>query len=169
MLNSKFLGKLLAIVAIATVSGNLIYTHVIKDKYTIALNDTTSLPDYFYIINKKIDKNSIKNKDIIAFKFKKLKDSYYEYNHNFIKQIKCMPDDVLSVKQNNKSATFLCNEEIIGTSQPTDSNGNKVKNFYFNKKIPKDKYFVMGTAWNSYDSRYWGFVDKKDILGVSIW
>lgn len=45
----------------------------------------------------------------------------------------------------------------------------KVEQFIFNGVIPKDKFFVMGTHPRSFDSRYWGFVDRKDIKGVSIW
>ncbi len=36
--------------------------------------------------------------------------------------------------------------------------------------IPNDKYFFVGdNRHNSYDSRYFGFVDKKDLIGVVIW
>ncbi|WP_435000199.1 S26 family signal peptidase (plasmid) [Vibrio scophthalmi] len=33
-------------------------------------------------------------------------------------------------------------------------------------KIPKGKVFVLGTLPSSFDSRYWGLINQKDIRGV---
>lgn len=149
--------------AIAT--GSLIYKLYIENKYTIALNITKSLPDYFYIIDNKASLNDLTNGQTISFKFDVKNDRYYEHKHNFIKTIKCKEGDYLQ----NDNGLFKCNDKIIGVAMPTDSQGRAVDNFIFNGKIEKDKYFVMGTAANSYDSRYWGFVDRKNITGVIIW
>ena len=46
----------------------------------------------------------------------------------------------------------------------TGSEGDETKVF----TVPKDKYFMMGDNRNqSYDSRYWGFVDKDKIVGIA--
>lgn len=34
--------------------------------------------------------------------------------------------------------------------------------------VPDQKFFVLGTAKRSYDSRYWGYVDAKQIMGYAI-
>ncbi len=46
---------------------------------------------------------------------------------------------------------------------------------YFNDEgmpeitVPADKYFVLGdNSANSYDSRYWGFVPRRDFLGEAL-
>jgi len=163
--NKKYLFLVSFFVIASIILGTTIYKYMIKDKYIIALNITTSLPDYFYIIDT-TNKLQAKKNNVIAFYFKKKNDRYYNYNHNFIKKIVCQEGDILT---EDKYHQFKCNNHILGTAMSTDSKGRKVQAFQFNGKIPTNKYFVMGSAYNSYDSRYWGFVDKKDIIGVALW
>lgn len=152
-------------IAFAIVAGFMIYKIYIKDKYIIALNITKSLPDYFYIIDNQTIIDDLKTNQIISFKFDVENDRYYEKESNFIKIIKCKEGDFLQ----NENGVFKCNNKIIGVALPSDSQGMAIESFDFNNKIPKDNYFVMGTAMNSYDSRYWGFVRKEKITGVIKW
>ncbi|HIE36515.1 MAG TPA: signal peptidase I [Candidatus Omnitrophica bacterium] len=51
------------------------------------------------------------------------------------------------------------------------------RNYYYNQGeygikeivVPKDKYFFLGdNSISSFDSRFWGFVDKKDVIGKAL-
>lgn len=168
MITKKFLRNIVfyaVVIALAVVTGFMIYKIYIKDRYTIALNITKSLPDYFYIVDNQVATDGLKNNQTISFKFDIENDRYYEKESNFIKVIKCKEGDFLQ----NENSVFKCNNKIIGVALPSDSQGMAIESFDFNKNIPKDSYFVMGTAMNSYDSRYWGFVKKEKITGVVIW
>lgn len=144
-----------------------LFVHILKDKYLIALDTTGSTQQKAFVVKKENPADlTINNQEFIAFRFKHENDPYYEQGHNFIKRVACKEGDILSVDKRS----FYCNGEYIGFGKEHDSQNKPVDIFSFEGVIPKDQYFVMGDAvMHSYDSRYWGFVDKNQIIGKAIW
>ena len=77
------------------------------------------------------------------------------------KKVGCMPGDVLKV---DKDAWFSCNGKPLGQALKTDSNGEILPLFVFNGVIPEDRYFMVGSNPRSFDSKYFGFIKKNEIL-----
>ena len=115
------------------------------------------------LIDKQAKLESLTNK-IVYFDFP-FDSPYFKKGTNFAKIVKCEAGDTLI----NKDKKFYCNDLFIAKALNTDSKGIPVKDFQFSGVIPQDKYFVIGENVNSYDSRYWGFLDKKNIKGISVW
>jgi signal peptidase I/conjugal transfer pilin signal peptidase TrbI len=103
---------------------------------------------------------NIKTGDIIIFK-KYFEDKYIPDNGILIKYVMCNEGDNLTV---DSDKIYYCNGQFFTVAKDTDSKGNPVKNFVYNGKIPKGKVFVSGVGRNSYDSKYFGFIDKDKIL-----
>ena len=80
---------------------------------------------------------------------------------NVTKKVACRGGDVLSVTDNKE---YLCNKAFLKRAIDQTPSGVPLSNFKFTGVIPEGKYFVMGTDRNSFDSRYYGLVDKSDIL-----
>jgi signal peptidase I len=106
--------------------------------------------------------SSPKRNDVVVFIFPK------ETNKDFIKRVIGLPGDTLQIKDkkiyiNNQPmddphGTFTDQRIIPEMEQPRDNIGPLV--------IPPHMIFVMGDNRDeSYDSRFWGFVDQKQILG----
>ena len=131
----------------------------------IQFNITNSLPDNFFITKAITNDTKLNIGDIISFPFVR-DDRYYKKGTNFGKAISCKEGQYLYV---DKNKSFYCDGKLFTTALNVDSKGNKIDAFIWDGIIPKDKFFVLGSSLNSYDSRYWGFVDRKDIKGVVIW
>lgn len=100
--------------------------------------------------------------DVVVFKFPKDKSIDY------IKRVVAVPGDTVEIKAKkvfingnpvpDEHAEFSSSDILPGSSNPRDNFGPVL--------VPKNRLFVMGdNRDNSYDSRFWGFVDQKDVLG----
>ncbi|BCL62284.1 signal peptidase I [Desulfomarina profundi] len=100
--------------------------------------------------------------DVVVFRFPK------DRSVDYIKRVIGTPGDTVEIK--NKQV-FVNGEPIddphahISSSAILDKKVSPRDNFG-PILVPEDRIFVMGdNRDNSYDSRFWGFVDQKDVLG----
>lgn len=103
--------------------------------------------------------------DIIVFKYPE------DPKRDFIKRVVAVEGDMIESKSkvvyvNGKPldepfAQHTDNSLRVGGIEPRDNFGPFI--------VPKGKYFMMGDNRDqSYDSRYWGYVDMKDIKGEAL-
>jgi len=100
--------------------------------------------------------------DIIVFKYPK------DPKRDFIKRVIAVGGDVIE----GKNKVIYLNKEPIEEDyiQHTDMNINLLQRDNFGPiQVPDGKFFVMGDNRDaSLDSRFWGFVDQKEILGKAL-
>lgn len=103
--------------------------------------------------------------DVIVFKFPQ------DRSIDYIKRVIGVPGDTVELRNkkvfiNGKPVEddrgYLASKEILAADvSPRDNFGPVL--------VPEDRVFVMGdNRDNSYDSRFWGFVQQQDILGKAM-
>lgn len=105
----------------------------------------------------------IETGDYLVFKyydFKFLQKSL-AYHNMLTKEVGCAPGDLLAVDADRR---FSCNGKPLGQALITDSHGNTLPLFSFNGVIPLENYFMIGSNLRSFDSKYFGFIKKNEIL-----
>lgn len=135
----------------------LIGDHILVNKFIYG----TEIPftDKRILILRKPEKG-----DIIVFKYPE------NPKKDFIKRVIATEGDVIEERNkivyiNGKATVEPYTQHYDGSlkfgADPRDNFGPLI--------VPKDKFFVMGDNRDqSYDSRYWGFVDLKSIRGKAL-
>jgi signal peptidase I len=99
--------------------------------------------------------------DIIVFKYPE------NPAKDFIKRVIATEGD--TIEEKNK-VVYVNGEPVTETYayhyDPTMLSANDRRDTFGRILVPKDKIFVMGdNRDHSYDSRFWGFVDEKEVKG----
>jgi conjugal transfer pilin signal peptidase TrbI len=105
----------------------------------------------------KTGKMDVARNDYVLFE----RDDDYlpEGEHHLVKRLGCMPGQKLM----RRNLQFFCDDQVIAQAVAQDSNGKKLPLFDFDGVIPTGKAFAVGDTKDSYDSRYWGFIDLDKV------
>jgi len=128
--------------------------------YKISVTLTPSLKHRIYWLTRNPDR--VVRGDYVLFRHKELSDRMgMKKTEDVMKILGCNEGDLLTVDAEKK---FYCNGEYLVRAKDISLKGEPLQHFVFNGQIPKGVMFVMGQHKDSYDSRYFGFVDKNRIL-----
>lgn len=128
--------------------------------YKFSVTLTPSLKHRIYWLTRNPDK--VVRGDYVLFHHKELAAKVgMKKSEEMLKVIGCNEGDQLTVDAEKK---FYCNGEYMVRAKDISLKGEPLQHFVFNGLIPKGVMFVMGQHKDSYDSRYFGFVDKNRIL-----
>ena len=133
------------------VYGVIIISMLVFSKY-LAVNVQSSLPIGIYVI---IPAKEVKKNDIVIFDLDKKYDKYYKTRKIKypMKRIVADSNDSLEIKRNR----IFVNDESYGELLPLGLEKPSLK-------IDKGCYYTLSKQPNSFDSRYYGQVCKKEIL-----
>ena len=80
------------------------------------------------------------------------------YNTDFVKRIIAVPGDIVNIRN---GGVYVNDEREAYSEQSTSAQGGS-----YPLTVPKGQYFVLGDNRRvSNDSRSWGFVQARDVLG----
>ncbi len=137
----------------------LIGDHILVNKFIYGIKLRVPFTSLNYTL---IPISTPKRNDVVVFIYP------VDPKKDFIKRVVGLPGDTVQIKDKKVYINHLPMEDPHGVhsdqmtipeaEQPRDNTGPLI--------VPPNKLFVMGDNRDeSYDSRYWGFVDKNEIIG----
>lgn len=81
-------------------------------------------------------------------------------NARLIKRVGCGPGSMLSANGNDD---YYCDGQYLGHAKRWSLSGKPLVPFCYNDMVPVGKLFVVGDVEDSYDSRYFGFIERADV------
>ena len=143
------------------IGATLVALFIFTNHYKIGINASSSLPYHLFIIdknNKTVEKNAY-----VAFRWHG--GGPYEQGINFVKQVKGVPGDVVSIQ----GRQFFINDVYVSTAKERATTG-QLLNIGPTGIIPEGRFFVFAPNVDSLDSRYQitGWIAASAVVGLAI-
>lgn len=140
----------------------IIYLFLFQPHQVRGNSMSPNLHDNNYLLTDKISYrlNNPKRGEIVIFVAPKNEE------YDYIKRIVGLPEEKVSINENNQ---VLINDQKLDESYlptGTETFGGAFLEIGKTITVPEDEYFILGDNRNhSSDSRDWGFVPRKNIIG----
>lgn len=100
-------------------------------------------------------------------------EPFYRNGTMVVKQVTAVPGDQVSVDATGVSINGRHWGALLHL-QPGEKLwqlGRRVSEVERNEIVPAERWWVMGTHPRSYDSRYWGFIERDQVVGraIALW
>jgi signal peptidase I/conjugal transfer pilin signal peptidase TrbI len=128
--------------------------------YKISVTLTPSLKHRVYWLVRNPER--VGKGDFVLFRHQELTTRMgMKRSEDVMKILGCNEGDLLAVDAEKR---FYCNGEYLVRAKDYSLKGEPLRHFVYRGTVPKGFMFVMGEHKDSYDSRYFGLVDKSRIL-----
>ena len=121
-----------------------------------------SLDHRIFIIDKRFVPEEIRKDDYVIFTVR----SPYIKNgtpSRLMKKVSCVTGDRLETR----NLQYFCNGQYLGMAKWHSLRGEPVDAFVFSGAVPEGKFFVTGHHVDSFDSRYLGFVERRNVEAIA--
>ncbi len=148
------------IVILAVVVSFVMRTYVVQTFFipSASMEPTLQVGDRILVSKLSIDFGTVHVGDIVVFKAPPAENCGDSVS-DLVKRVIGVPGDHLSSKGNT---IYINGKALDETWTHVEPLGTPIRSV----TVPPNSYFVMGDNHpNSCDSRYWGFVPRKDLIG----
>ena len=143
--------KRISLLVIAVISGLVAW--LMESHLLFSLTPSLSHRVYLMKMAKEVGKN-----DYVVFSLKG--DRFAKDNDKLLKKVGCAEGEVLRTD----GKEYFCNDVSLGKAKDFSLGGDRLVNFIYNGVIGSGFLFVIGDHKDSYDSRYFGFIHKGQVI-----
>ena len=146
-------------VYLAAVSA-LVFGLLLPGRIVVAISP--SLDHRVFVVTKSFTPDEIRKDDYIMFTVR----SHYIKNgkpSRLLKKVSCVTGERLETR----TREYYCDGEYLGMAKWYSLKGEPVDAFVYSGTVPEGKLFVTGHHIDSFDSRYLGFIERRNVEGIA--